>query len=58
VPRVRWHAVHALLCDACKPGHSFFASDVAAALRQVAERDPNRKVRSYARQALSERGAV
>jgi len=20
VPRVRWHAVHALLCDACKPG--------------------------------------
>ena len=58
VPRVRWHAVHALLCDACKPSHSFFAPDVATALRQVAKGDPNPKVRSYARQALSERGAV
>jgi HEAT repeat protein len=58
VPRVRWHAVHALLCDACKPGRSLFAPDVARALLQVAERDANLRVRSYARRALSERGAA
>jgi len=49
--------VHALLCDACKVGQSFFTMDVAAALRQVAEHDPSPKVRNYARWALSERDA-
>jgi HEAT repeat protein len=58
VPRVRWHAVHALLCDACKPGSSYLTADAASALRQVAEHDPNAKVRSYARWALSDRGAA
>src|SRR5262245_28879670 len=57
VPRVRWHAVHALLCDACKVGQSFFTTDVGAALRRVAEHDPSPKVRNYARWALSERDA-
>jgi len=57
VPRVRWHAVHALLCDACKLGQSFFTTDIAVALRRVAEGDPSPKVRNYARWALSERGA-
>jgi len=56
VPRVRWHAVHALHCDACKPGHSFCTPEAATALRRVAEHDPSSKVQSYARQALSERG--
>ena len=54
VPRVRWHAVHTLLCDACKPGHSFLGEAVAARLRAVAEDDPNPKVRNYARRSLSE----
>jgi hypothetical protein len=58
VPRVRWHAVHALLCDACKAGGSFLTSDVAANLQRVAEHDPSPKVRNYARQALSGRGAA
>jgi HEAT repeat protein len=58
VPRVRWHAVHALLCDACKPGHSFLTPDAATALRRVAEHDPNPKVRSYARWALSDGGTA
>jgi HEAT repeat protein len=58
VPRVRWHAVHALTCDACKPGHSFLTPEVEPALRQVAAEDPSQRVRQYARRALSEAGAV
>lgn len=57
VPRVRWHAVHALLCDACKPGHSYLTPEVSAALRQVADHDPSQKVRRYARAALVETDA-
>ena len=53
VPRVRWHAVHALVCDTCKAGASFLTPDVAARLRQVAEHDPSPKVRNYAHRALS-----
>ena len=53
VPRVRWHAVHALLCDGCKAGGSFFTPDVAARLRRVAEYDRSPKVRAYTLQALS-----
>jgi len=56
VPRVRWHAVHALLCDACKAGASFLSADVTARLRRVAELDPSPKVRGYAHRALSENG--
>jgi HEAT repeat protein len=58
VPRVRWHAVHALLCDACKAGGSFLTPNIAMRLRTVADHDPSPKVRNYARQALSERGAA
>ena len=58
VPRVRWHAVHALICDVCKVGDSFLTSDVATRLRQVAEQDPSPKVRKYAHQALSGCGAA
>ncbi len=58
VPRVRWHAVHALLCDACKAGESFLTSKIAERLRRVADDDPSPKVRDYARHALSEAGAA
>jgi len=58
VPRVRWHAVHALLCDACKPGHSFLTPEAAAAVRQVADHDPSQKVRQYARRVLVKAGAA
>jgi HEAT repeat protein len=58
VPRVRWHAVHALLCDACKAGESFLGPEVAARLRLISKRDPSPKVRDYARRALSESGAA
>jgi len=58
VPRVRWHAVHALLCDACKAGGSFFTPDIAARLHEVAASDPSPKVRNYAHQALADRGAT
>ena len=58
VPRVRWHAVHALLCDACKPGHSFLTSEVATALRQVADHDPSHRVRKYADRALADAGSA
>ena len=57
IPRVRWHAVHALLCDACKAGRSFLTAEIADRLREVVTKDPNRKVRRYACQALSERDA-
>jgi hypothetical protein len=57
VPRVRWHAVHALLCDACKPGCSFLTPDVAGALREVAAHDESAKVRDYARWGLAAAGA-
>ena len=54
VPRVRWHAVHALACDACKDGQTFVTESVAARLAQVAERDSNAKVRRYAGRELAQ----
>jgi HEAT repeat protein len=57
VPRVRWHAVHALLCDACKPGAAYACSpDVVAKLQEVAARDPNAKVRAQAAYGLEQLG--
>jgi hypothetical protein len=52
VPRVRWHAVHALICDACKPGVSYLSSDVLGRLRTMADEDPSPKVRSQAKWSL------
>ena len=52
VPRVRWHAVHALLCDACKDGGSFLTPEIASRLALVASEDPSAKVRDYTRTAL------
>ena len=48
VPRVRWHAVHALGCDACKEGQSLMTPEVERRLREVSERDPSQRVRAHA----------
>ncbi len=53
IARVRWHAVHALLCDACKDGGSFLTPEIAARLDLVASEDASAKVRNYARTALA-----
>ena len=49
VPRVRWHALHALECDACKGGESLLDDPSLAKIRELAERDENERVRAYAR---------
>ncbi|HEX7038246.1 MAG TPA: HEAT repeat domain-containing protein [Pseudomonadales bacterium] len=54
VPRVRWHAVHALICDACKAGTSYLAADVVSRLRELAQSDPSRKVRAQAQWGLQQ----
>ena len=41
VPRVRWHAVHALECDACKAGRSLLSASAIEALQPVAASDPS-----------------
>ncbi len=48
VPRVRWHAVHALGCDACKEGQSLMTPEVERRLREVSEHDPSQRVRAHA----------
>ncbi len=52
VARVRWHAIHALACDACKPGNSFLSQETLAAISDAASSDPSRRVRAYAQQVL------
>ena len=48
VPRVRWHAVHALICDKCKSDFSYINDDVVERVRIVAKSDASPKVRSQA----------
>lgn len=50
VPRVRRHAIHALTCEACKPGA--WCADAVTPLRQIIRHDPNPKVRFEALRAL------
>src|SRR5580692_13219905 len=52
VPRVRWHAVHTLSCDACKAGGSYLDRVITERLKDVALRDPSPKVRAQAAMAL------
>ena len=52
VPRVRWHAVHALACDACKLGESWVSGNVETRLLALAREDSNERVREYARSLL------
>jgi HEAT repeat protein len=56
VPRVRWHAAHALGCDTCKGGGSLMTPEIAAELARVADADPSAKVRAEAARALAELG--
>jgi HEAT repeat protein len=54
VPRVRRNAAHALGCIACKPTwDGQLSSDVLHRLTNTADNDPNGKVRTEARTALS-----
>ena len=52
VPRVRWHAVHTLSCDACKAGGSYLHEALRQRLKTVALTDPSPKVRAQAAMAL------
>ncbi len=52
VPRVRWHAVHALLCDDCKAGQTHVSPEVIVRVREMAENDPSPKVRQQAAHRL------
>ena len=53
VPRVRWHAVHALICDACKPRYSYLTADIIDHIRGLAQSDSSPKVRAQAQWGLS-----
>ena len=54
VPRVRWHAVHALICDVCKPGTSYLSGDIIERIGDIAANDPSAKVRAQAQWGLSQ----
>jgi HEAT repeat protein len=54
VPRVRWHAVHALICDACKPGSSYLSDDILARIREMAGGDESEKVRAQAQWGIDQ----
>lgn len=54
VPRVRWHAVHALICDTCKAGKSYLTEDVLTRVEALAANDPSPKVRAQACYGLNE----
>jgi hypothetical protein len=54
VPRVRWHAVHALTCDACKGQEPVATPAVVAKLRVMAEADESAKVRGAATHGIAE----
>ena len=56
VPRVRWHALHALECDVCKGGEAFLDAPILAKLRELAEQDENRRIRSYAQRIADSEG--
>lgn len=52
VPRVRWHAVHALICDKCKPGFSYINDEVAERVSMIAKSDASPKVKSQANDGI------
>jgi HEAT repeat protein len=54
VPRVRWHAVHAIRCDVCKAGSSFLTPELMERLREIAANDPSPRVRREAAVGLAE----
>jgi hypothetical protein len=54
VPRVRWHAVHALICDTCKDGKRYFDDSLLERIELIATSDPSPRVRAQARHGLDE----
>ena len=56
VPRVRWHALHALECDVCKGGESLLEDPILAKIRELAEQDENKRVRAYAQRIVDSQG--
>ncbi len=52
VPRVRWHAIHALECDACKAGESLFTPSILSKIYFLAEQDKSKRVRLYAQRVV------
>ena len=52
LPRVRWHALHALECDVCKAGESFLNSSILSKIHFLAEQDENKRVRLYAQRVV------
>ena len=52
VPRVRWHAMHALECDACKAGESLFTPSILSKIYFLAEQDKSKRVRLYAQRVV------
>jgi HEAT repeat protein len=56
VPRVRWHALHALECDVCKGGESLLDDPILAKIRELAEQDENKRVRAYAQRIADSQG--
>ena len=52
VPRVRWHAVHTLICDQCKPGFRYINDEVVERVRMIAKRDSSPRVRSQANHGI------
>ena len=54
VPRVRWHAVHAIRCDVCKAGSSFLTPALIERLRDISASDPSHRVRREAAVGLAE----
>ena len=55
VPRVRRHAVHALTCEICKPDRCGLelSESIRQSIVELAENDPNQKVRAEARRGLA-----
>ena len=52
VPRVRWHALHALECDACKAGESLLTPTLLSKINLLSKQDENKRVRSYAQRVV------
>ena len=54
VPRVRWHAVHTLSCDACKGGGcGYIDPRLRERISAIAASDPSPRVRAQATLALA-----
>ena len=56
VPRVRWHALHALECDVCKGGESLLDDPILAKIGELAEHDGNKRIRAYAQRIADSQG--